>query len=597
MCGFFGIFENNKINIKLANQSFDLLSSRGPDESNTYQENNIFFGHKRLSIIDDKNGKQPMFSDDKKIILLYNGEIYNYKSLINEYNYNFKTNSDTEVLLAGYQLKGISFVEDLRGMFSFVIFDKNINKLFLVRDDIGIKPLVYYHSEDKFIFSSEVKSIKNYLKDVEIDHLSVNEFFARRFIPAPKTIYKKIRKLNKNTILELDLFQNIYSCRNYNKSFTKIKINKKNYKEEIKRKIKETVQKHLIADVPISLMLSGGVDSSILAKVCKDIGANITSYTLATKKDKLNPDQDYQYAKAVNKKLEIKNKFIYVDKIKDTEIIDIIKYLDDPYCDPAFISSAILLKEISKNYKVALSGDGADELFYGYHSYQKIASPKFPLKNNLDLSFLYLFSIRIKKIINYFENNHRNNYTYNYYGVPLNVLTKIFKNEINLSPKLPKNPDQVNSRNYDLEVNLPDYYLNRLDKAGMKNSVEVRVPFCDVELFDLINQFDYQDHTENINGVIRGKRLLRKIYENDLPEKIFTRTKQGFKRNLIDIIGKKNFNKLFNELVTKEIFEVLNISTFYQKTINKFPNSMVFQLKWRLLVFSIWYHNNYIKSL
>lgn len=595
MCGFFGVFENNKVNIELANQSFELLNSRGPDESNTYLYNNIFFGHKRLSIIDDKNGKQPMFSDDKKIILLYNGEIYNYKNLINDYNYDFKTNSDTEVLLAGYQLKGISFVEDLRGMFSFAIFDKNINKLFLIRDDIGIKPLVYYYSDDNFIFSSEVKSIKHYLKEIEINHSSVDEFFARRFIPAPNTIYKNIKKLDKNTILELDLSQNIYTCKKYNKSINKKIINKTNYKKEIKRKIEETVEKHLIADVPISLMLSGGVDSSILAKVCKDIGADITSYTLATQKDKLNPDQDYLYAKLVSKKLDIKNKFIYVDKVKDFEIIDIIKYLDDPYCDPAFISSAILLKEISKNYKVALSGDGADELFYGYHSYQKIASQKFPLKNKLDLSYLYLFSFRIKKIINYFEKNYKNNYTYNYYGVPLNVLSKIFKREINLNPPLPNNPNQENSRNYDLDVNLPDYYLNRLDKAGMKNSVEVRVPFCDVELFELINQFNYQDHTENINGVVRGKKILRSIYENDLPEKIFTRAKQGFKRNLIDIIGKKTFNNLFNELVTKDIFEILNISTFYQKTITNFPNSMIFQLKWRLLVFSIWYHNNYIK--
>lgn len=593
MCGFFGIFENNKINYSLANQSLNLLNSRGPDESNTYKNHNVFFGHKRLSIIDDKNGSQPMFSNDNKIILLYNGEIYNYKDLFKSYKYNFKTNSDTEVLLAGYQLKGISFVEDLRGMFSFAIYDKIINKLFLVRDNIGIKPLVYYHSPDKFIFGSEIKSIKNYLEKTYIESSSVDEFFIRRFIPAPNTIYHNIFKLKKSTILEFNLSKNTYKCKKYEKNLkTKTKL-KKNTENIIKSKIEETVKKHLIADVPISLMLSGGVDSSILARVCKDIGADITTFTLATYKDKKNPDQDYLYAKSVSKKLNLKNNFIYVDKIKDFEVIDILKYLDDPYCDPAYISSCILLKEIGKKYKVAISGDGADELFYGYHSYQKIASSKVLFKKNIDLSYFYLFSIRLKKIINYFEKNYKNNYTYNYYGIPISLLQRITKKSIDLNPDVPTDSNQVNSRNYDLEVNLPDYYLNRLDKAGMMNSVEVRVPFCDIELFNIINQFNYSDHTENINGVIRGKKILRSIYENELPDKLFTRTKQGFKRNLIDIIGKQTFIKLYNEFVTKEIFEILNISNFFQNIIKNFPNSITFQLQWRLLVFSIWYYSNY----
>ena len=592
MCGFFGINHQISLDDDLAEKSLEKIHSRGPDETNIYKHNKVFLGHKRLSIIDNKTGKQPMLSEDENVVVIYNGEIYNFLELKKKYSFKFRTNSDTEILIAGYKIKGIKFIEDLRGMYSFAIYDKKINKIFLVRDNIGIKPLVYYFSKDIFIFSSEIKSILNYVKNIKVNINAVNEFFTRRFIPATKTIYNNTYKLKKGTFLEYNITNKNYKIIQFQNKYFSNNESIENKIKSIKNKFKETVKSHLLSDVPISLMLSGGVDSSILAKVCKDLDEDITSFTLATSKDKTDPDQDYIYAKAVCDKLNIKNNFIYVENINKYEIIDIISYLDEPYCDPAFISSAILLKEIGKNYKVSLSGDGADELFYGYYSYQKIASKKFFFKNKIDLSYLYLLSVKIKSFINYFENDYINNYTHNYYGLPISLLKKIFKRNIVLDPPVPDSFQQTRSRDYDIDVNLPDYYLNRLDKAGMMNSVEVRVPFCDIELFKFVNEINYNGHTENINGKVRGKKVLRSIYENELPKGIFTRKKQGFKRNLNDIVGKKVIEELYDNYVNKEVSELLNISKFYQKIIKNYPNSIAFQLKWRLLVFGIWFDNN-----
>ena len=367
MCGILGSV--GKINIKRFSNSLKLIKHRGPDKTNFLVRENIFFGHQRLKIIDlNQRSDQPMYSKNKNFLLTYNGEIFNYldlkKKLIDE-GAIFETTSDTEVLLKSYELWGKDCIEKFEGMFAFAIYDFKKKELIIARDRSGIKPLYYSFTGGKFIFSSEVDPIVNLLDKVNLNPKSINSFLNFRYVLNNKTFLNEINELAPGKIL---LFKD---KKIKIKSFWSLKIKNNQSKSEdeiayeLNDKIKESVKKHLISDVPVASFLSGGLDSSIITYEA----SNLSNYKINSFVIKLESGDrsDSSYAKLLANKFKTNHNEIYISKKmyfdKLNQILDNSSY---PSGVPNEIAINIASNIIKQKNSVILTGEGADELFGGY---------------------------------------------------------------------------------------------------------------------------------------------------------------------------------------------------------------------------------------
>ena len=588
MCGILG-FSGRERNNKKLKESLSRLSNRGPDEQGIYENDNLFLGHTRLSIIDLSLGKQPMTSNCSRYIIVFNGEIYNYKKLKSKYKYNYKTQSDTEVLLAGYINHGYEFLKDLEGMFSFCIYDKKLAKLFLARDQFGIKPLLYYYDSKNFAFSSEIKGLlPEIIPKQSLNITAVQDFFVRKFIPSPKTIYQEVKKLEAGNYLEYDLnnFQlkvnsyfDINNCNSDGANLNTIKTN-----------IQKSVNKHLIADVPVSCFLSGGIDSTIIAYEAQKYLKKISTYTVGFK-DSMD-HQDIKYSRIAAKFIGSDHNEIIVDKIDMEEFINLIEYFDEPFADTAILANYIVSKEVSKSSKVALSGDGADEFFYGYRAYNDIynKSKKGWLNINKDLMSKNIFLKNgIKQIVEHLDCDINSIYQSNYYNMPLYCLNRIFKKDVKKIPFNGFNSCSVELlRDYDLRVNLPDYYLTKVDKVSMINSLEVRVPFIDINIFNSlpISSDSFYDKKSV------GKNILKEIYKSELPDEILNRRKQGFIRNWRSLLVDHDFEKYVSKFITYEFVSKFELDLNFIEYCKSAKTSMTENILWRVFILSVWYQKN-----
>ena len=403
MCGICGFIGNG--DLYDLNKMIDNNNYRGPDDKNKYYDidKNVFIGHTRLSIVDVLNGIQPMKSKDNQIVISYNGEVYNHNDLRKDLESDqiiFKTkNSDTEVVLKLYEKYGIEFVSKLNGMFAIAIYDKNINKLFLVRDRFGEKPLFYSFNKN-LIFSSTSKAITDFKNfETEISLKSLAKYYAYGFIPSPLTIYKDIKKVEPGTYIEYDLEKK----RIKNSTYWKYTINyepkeKKldEYIEEFKFLFLSSVKQRLNADVPVGVLLSGGIDSSSVAYYANKISKKkIETFSIGF--ENKNYDES-DYFKSFSKKINVSNLYeiLNFNKIYSS-FDDIFKKLDEPISDPSLIPTYLACKLAKSKVKVLLSGDGADEIFCGYNTFDAIKiSEKFEIFNsNIIISFLNYINSKI----------------------------------------------------------------------------------------------------------------------------------------------------------------------------------------------------------
>jgi len=503
MCSIFGVvgkFEVDKL--KKANS---LMKHRGPDETNYFIENDIFLAHNRLSIIDIKNGHQPFIKDN--LVLVFNGEIYNYIELKKLYlmDYEFSTNSDTEVILAMYQKYGVKCLEYFEGMFAFCIYDKNQDYFFCARDRIGEKPF-FYSLEGGFIFSSEIAPILEFVDDELDESLEGLYFSSFKHFPAPYTYYKNIKQLKPAS----------YMIVKNNKVLTeqfywKPKVG--NYKKvallELKRKILDVVKKTARADVKIALLLSGGVDSSIIAYCLKSLNIDFVAYAFGKDKN----DEELKRARLVAKHLDIQLNEIYFE----SDDLEIHKKLIKHYKEPIYLLPLIfaykLYEKISKdNIKVVLTGNGADELFFGYISHPKTAlfSYLFKFKDNVEIKKSRIFKSMLKKdkkILDKLFDEYKE-------------ITECFKDNFYI--------DFTNFFALFLEGALPMTIIG--DLCGMEHSVEVRNPFFNHNLIE----FAYNIHPNQKIGSYFDKdgktlkKILKEAFYNDLPKEIFEAKKIGF---------------------------------------------------------------------
>jgi asparagine synthase (glutamine-hydrolysing) len=594
MCGFAGI-KNFNSNFNPDYISKDILNSithRGPDFQNYWYNNNLKTAlyHTRLSIIDESiNGNQPMFSSDKSMIIAYNGEVYNFleikKDLQNK-GIKFKSNSDTEVILESISYYGIfNTAKKLDGMFSLCLFDINKNKLFLVRDSVGIKPLYWGKQNNILIFASELKSISKFKQfNLNIDNQIIQSYLKYGYIPTPYSIFKDIYKLKPGTILEFDSNNNI-KISNYDSEFIKSKFyNEDNFVEtanDVNIILNQSVKNTMISDVKIGSMLSSGVDSSLItALMQQNSTSKINSFTAGFEFDSFDESKN---AKRIANYIGTNHQEIIIENsnIKDM-FFSAIDCYDEPFADSSQIPTYLISKYIKNSVKVVLSGDGGDEIFGGYNRYLW-ASKFLKLNNKLHPKLIKLISFILSQIskynLEYLSGIVPTRYKFNQLSnklfkisriIKLNEIDKIYDSLISQTFEQSKYlnfnyPTYVHEaysnfdneiiksmQNIDFTTYLPDDILTKVDRASMANGLEVRVPYLNKAIVSLRNSLP-EKYKINNSG---GKIILKKILQQYLPKELVNQPKKGFaiplqhwlqsyfKEHVSDTLSRENTRKL-----------------------------------------------------
>ena len=625
MCGLCGVLNFKKEKPVDVNQfSFMLNSiiSRGPDESGEFINGHIALGSRRLSIVDIATGKQPISSEDNSVIIVMNGEIYNYRELQKDLSgHRFKTDSDTEVALHLYEDHGIDFVTKLNGMFAIAIWDSNKNKLILARDRIGKKPLYYSISNDSIIFASEIKAILKYDKTKkDLDLRSLYHYLIFNYVPAPGSIYANIKKMMPATLMVIEKDITYYKRYWQIKETEYYDYSKSEYKEKLEELLKDSVKKRLIGDIPVGAFLSGGLDSSCICAIYSKLNSiPIKTFTVGFKENSYN---ESKYAEEVAKLLKTEHYSYYIDdKNIKNDFENIINYFDEPFADGSSIPVYYISKLAAKQVKVVLTGDGADEIFGGYDTYgasllQKRFYPFFkyfgkPMQYLIDMipasDKKISFDYKLKRFIKYsrleplrsaalwraiFDEDEHSHL------ISSEKILKYFKslNNTLIYEKTGKNiyfKDAKNKLLYlDLMAYLPEDMLVKVDRMTMMNSLEARCPFLDYRLiersFTIPSKYKFNTFARKI--------ILKDIMKDKIPENILNRKKEGFNipipiwimTHFKDMIKDIFFTKTFLDIFNRTYLEKLLKDHYTKNTDNSYQI-------YNLLVFGLW-HQKQIKS-
>ena len=378
MCGISGVFafnEMGKASIQKLPLSIQTLALRGPDAEGFFYHDNVGLAHRRLSIIDTSSAaNQPMADISGRYIIIFNGEIFNYSELRKEKletkNCQFRTHSDTEVLLQLYINYGDECLQWLKGFFAFAIYDKQENSLFIARDNFGKKPILIYQDEDKLLFASEMKALLAFDIPKQIDYTSLYQYFQLNYIPSPATIFTAIKKLPQGHFIIIK--NNQATIHQYykieQKETDKKDCNYENAQKHLIELMDIAVQRRLIADVPLGAFLSGGIDSSVVVSLASRHTKHINTFSIGYKDEPFFDET--KYANEVAKKCNTNHTVFSLSNNDFLEhIYDILNYIDEPFADSSCIPSYILCKQTRKKVTVALSGDGGDEVFAGYNKH------------------------------------------------------------------------------------------------------------------------------------------------------------------------------------------------------------------------------------
>ena len=582
MCGILGqvdYLSTSAWNESKFKKALSLQKHRGPDDSGVVVGEDFIFGHRRLSIIDlDSHAKQPMTSSDGEVILVFNGEIYNYQELRKDLvkkGYSFSTKSDTEVLLYSYYEHGIECIQNFIGMFAFAIFDNRTQKTFIVRDRLGVKPLYYCKIKDTITFSSEIKSILELADlDVALNIKAVSSYLSFRYPILDDTFFDSIYSLPPAHYIELtkgSFFINEYWS--LVDSFKEQKVDKGEefYLNKLQHLLESSVKYRMISDVPIGVFLSGGVDSSVITSIMANESKDpVNTFTIGFNESEFN---EFSYADIIAKKYNTRHHKIIIDSADYLENLEkLIKYKDAPLSVPNEVPLYIMSKELKKNITVVLSGEGADEIFAGYGRIFRSPYDLYRIQNidSLDLSDDEkdkLCKNFIKKyIVDSFESDvdhFHNIYSYTSLldkkallnsSIPLDDIENDFLDKFIYLFNEIKNETYYNKMMYVFEKIHLVGLLQRLDVSTMAASIEARVPFVDHRLveFAFSIPFKYKikwgkDNSKYNSRVLMSdqisekydtpKYILKKAFENKLPNEILYRKKVGFPVPLYNWLG------------------------------------------------------------
>lgn len=633
MCGIAGYFSpEKKYNRDHLQLMTDAIKHRGPNAEGFYQDGPCGLGHRRLSVIDlSERANQPLTSADDRYVIVYNGEVYNYKEIAarlkssqgNKDNFNFKTSSDTEVVLEAFATYGVNFVHQLNGMFAFAIYDKKQEELYLFRDRIGIKPLYYYWNGKDLVFASELKAIKA-IKEIKttVRKESIKEFLYLGYIPSPNSIYENIYKLDSGSYLKInkDGIEKISYWSLKNKISSTILKNKEQALVKLSDLIISSVQYQLESDVPFGVFLSGGIDSSLITAQAVGLSSvKVKTFSIGFEE---NSHNESEYAKTVAKYLGTEhNEFIVSYKDAITLIEPVLDIFDEPYADSSAMPTLIVSKLAKQFVTVTLSGEGGDELFFGYGSYkwaQRLNNPLLQLSRHMIAGVFEQMPSRYKrigKLLDYRAEDDKKCHIFSqeqYFFTAeelsnLMVEDQPFKlellswiNEPNILAKttdyLASNDLSVKERKltameqqaiFDLQYYLQDDLLTKVDRASMQYSLETRVPYLDHRLIEqalnLSPNLKYRNNT--------SKYILKEILYQYIPKHIFQRPKQGFAIPLKTWL-RNELKHLINDNLSEEIVNRYGIVKYseVQKLIKEFMGGVdyLYNRIWLLIVLHHW---------
>ena len=605
MCGFVGFCDDSKNKKKIIRDMADIIKHRGPDSDGYYVDNNIALGFRRLSIIDLDKGSQPIFNEDKDKVIVFNGEIYNYKEIREELKskgHKFSTNTDTEVILHGYEEYKEDILNKLRGMFTFVIYDIKEKSLFGARDFYGIKPFYYYYDNENFLFGSEIKSFlgsPNFKKELNKDMLS--QYLTFQCSIGEDTFFKNTYKLlpghyfiYKDKELEIKKYYEVKLEPNDDKSLDE-------WVSGIREVIDNSVLAHKVSDVEVGSFLSSGVDSSLIAK----LSSVDKTFTVGYDNKKYS---EIDYAKEFSDKINVSNVSKKISKEEYfKEFSNVQYYMDEPLADASAVMLYFLSKTASKHVKVCLSGEGADEIFGGYNIYHEPYSVSwynkipyfirkcigilvYPFRNYTGFNFLYRRSKKIedryignafifepndaKKIVNFnYGNKTYKDFTKSYYDKvsDLDVVTKM----------------QYIDFNFWLIYDI----LLKADKMSMANSLEVRVPYLDRKVIEYASKLPSK---YKIVGN-ETKYAFRKVAKEELADKVADKKKLGFPVPIREWLKEDDvYQEVKNIFLESEYFfkpkKIIKLLDDHRT--GKRDNSRKI---WTIYTFLVWYQEYFIK--
>ncbi len=556
MCGITGIYPFNEVgkfhSINLQS-SIDALTHRGPDSQGSELTKTANFGHTRLSIIDlSSDANQPMKDGSGRYVLSFNGEIYNFREIqtrLKSAGVSFKSNSDTEVLL--YQLihKGPEGLNELNGFFSLAFYDIHEERLILARDRFGIKPLLYFADSDKVVFSSELHSLTKYGLPKKLDQDALYLYFLLNYIPAPYSIYSGVKKLEPGHYIQIK--NKHFDIRKWYKPLPA--EGEPHPHEELQKKAKrirellfESVEMRLVSDVPLGGFLSGGIDSAIISFIANSIAPGFKTFSVSLENGGyLDESREAEFMADFLKTEHIPLK-LNAEFFKDS-MDRIFMRSNEPFADSSAIAVQAISRKAREHITVALSGDGADEVFAGYYKYQafmrsfspgikeKLVNSAFPITSLFKGNREGMFGNLIRRINKYARAARLpNDQRYWQWSSPVGVnwpdeILKVSNAEDHdkiLNSLTPNSSPQTLNEvlQNDLDLVLPDDMLYKVDLSSMINSLEVRVPFLDHHVVEYVSRIP-----GNMKASLgKNKLLLREAFKNDLPKEVFARPKKGF---------------------------------------------------------------------
>jgi len=597
MCGISGFnFEDKSKITKMC----EILQYRGPDSSGQFIDSGISIGMTRLAIIDLQTGNQPQHNEDYSIWIVFNGVIYNYKELkeiLQELGHEFYTQSDTEVIIHSYEQWGYEFLQKLRGPFSFCIYDSLKGIFFLARDHLGLKPLYYFFKKGKFIFSSEIKGILLHEVHRKLDINALNLYLSFSYVPSDLTLFENIFKLPPSSYLIFDLKKKEIEIKNYWNLITSINTYKKKeiLAAELRSLLENSVKIRLMSDVDLGAYLSGGIDSSsIVALMSKFMDNPVKTFSVKFESEATNNES--KYARIIADKFNTEHEELLIKSDCYTIIPEIIWHHDDLIADPASIPIYYLSEFAKEKIKVALIGDGSDEIFAGYSEYNWLSHRKRFLRYIPHVNLNYFLkccqkipSFKLQTLLSTFNSFHLEERRFLaplLYIKDSEKIIKIGDQHEGIDYDVINQGDLITKYSlFDLKYQLPNQYNMKTDKMNMANSIEARTPFLDQELVEWALSIPSDLKLKNNNE----KFVLKLAMKEYLPKIILKRKKTGF-NTPIDFWLKTGMYEITDLLLDRLSKRSDLFDAYYIEKLKKNKTSSFFSQKiWLFLLFEVWF--------
>ena len=629
MCGINGLVYKNAENTDVQNiieKMNQKIIHRGPDEDGFFVEHldnkTIAFAMRRLSIVDLSTGKQPIFTEDKSKIIVFNGQIYNSEELkktLIQKGFAFHTSSPAEVVLKLYEYFGLEAFKMLDGVFAFSIYDKILGKIFIARDFFGDKPLHYQHSEKGLIWASELKSIISVLdKKPEIDNTGLNLYFQLTYIPAPFTIYKGISKLESNSFIEYDVNTNALKIHEiHSEKIEKQQISFDEAKKNVRKLVEESVSSRSVSDVSLGAFLSGGVDSSIISLcLSKQSDSKIDTFSIGF--DKKSFDETEKSRLVANLIGSNHHEFVISEKDLTSHLDEILLNFDEPFADSSALPSYIVASKTVDYVKVALTGDGGDEVFGGYNKYligginQKYTSlvPRFLHQSVLKVANALTkqkgdergLKFKVRKALNSIDYDHsffyniiKLGFTDKEMSIYLNEKDRVKNPLAYYQQKVPHPKNLTDFRNVDKMISLEGDMIVKVDRTSMLASMECRAPFLTREIWNYTLSLPDEYLLKGNNK----KMILKKAFENEFPEQFLEKSKKGFGVPVGDWLRQGMRSELLSYIDDKfleeqDVFDIQNIKKIVLNHLNSVEDNS-FKI-WTFYCFQKWYKNTYLAT-